>query len=88
MRYNGSDYSFVLRDVGAYLVKVWALGSNNIFMLGYSNASVPLIAHYNGSGLSMEEFGVNAYSEGFFCTGPATAYTAGSGGTVMRATAR
>jgi len=88
LRYNGSDYSIVLRNVGAYLVKVWALGSNNIFMLGYSNASVPLFAHYNGTGLSMKEFDVNAYSEGFFCMGPATAYTAGSGGTVMRATAR
>jgi hypothetical protein len=49
---------------------------------------VPLVAHYNGAGLSMEEFDVNAYGEGFFCTGPGTAYTAGSGGTVMRATAR
>lgn len=88
LRYNGSDYTLVARDIGAYMLKVWALGSDNIFMLGYSTGSVPLVAHYNGSGVSMTEFDVNSYSEGFFCTGPGTAYTAGSGATVMRATAR
>jgi hypothetical protein len=87
LRYDGTNLVELARDIPAELSRIYALGSNNVFMSGYRYGR-PAIAHYNGAGVSVNTADMQSGCYDLWCTGSNTAYATGTLGAVFHATAR
>jgi hypothetical protein len=87
IRYDGSDYAVVASNVGARLDMLWALGPDNVFMAGESDLLPrPVVAHFDGSRLVLEEPDSHMWITDIWGTGSGTVFVCGGSGSVIRVT--
>jgi hypothetical protein len=85
IRYDGSDYAVVARNIGARLDMLWALGPDNVFMAGESDLLPrPIVAHFDGSQLVLEEPDSHMWINDIWGTGGNTVFVCGGSGSVVR----
>lgn len=84
-RYTGSEFVKLNIQTDAWLGDIWAFAANNIFIVAGPFAT---IAHYNGSVLTEVTVDERGWFSQLWGTGGDTVYSAGSMGSVIRATLR
>jgi hypothetical protein len=83
--YDGVGYAKVEITFAGQLSLVWAMGANNVFLLGRGSAPTSVL-HYNGHAFAQEEIASPYWVDGIWGTGAGTLFAVGDRGLVIRGT--